>query len=98
MSVDKLIVGLTGMPGSGKSLFVEEAQKHNPDIIGLSALLTTTMVNMKEAIDALKAANVSSKILVGGAPVTQNFSDEIGADGYAADAASAIDVAVQVMQ
>lgn len=75
--------------------FVEVLQGNNTNILALSALLTTTMTAMKETIDALKSAGVRNnvKILIGGAPVTQNFADEIGADGYAPDAASAVDAA-----
>jgi 5-methyltetrahydrofolate--homocysteine methyltransferase len=61
--------------------------------VGLSALLTTTMVGMKGAIDALRESGLPVKIMVGGAPVTQAFSDEIGADGYSVDAASAAELA-----
>ena len=65
-------------------------------VVCLSALLTTTMVNQKEIIEALKAAGLrdSVKVMVGGAPVTQKFADEIGADAYTADAASAAEVAL----
>ncbi|HBE04079.1 MAG: methyltransferase [Spirochaetes bacterium GWF1_41_5] len=73
--------------------FVEEAKKSNADLIGLSALLTTTMVNMKEIVTKAHAAGVTAKILIGGAPVTDNFAREIKADGYAPDAASAVDIA-----
>jgi 5-methyltetrahydrofolate--homocysteine methyltransferase len=75
--------------------FVEDIKKHKPDIVGLSALLTTTMVAMKDTINAISEAGVRDqvKVMVGGAPVTQRYSDEIGADGYAADASSAVDVA-----
>ena len=73
--------------------FVEVAQDSGAQVIGVSALLTTTMTNMKMVIDAVKEAGVDAKVMVGGAPVTQSFCDEIGADGYAADAASAADVA-----
>ena len=70
-----------------------EALKENPDvkIVALSALLTTTMPIMKEAINAIKASGLNSKakIMIGGAPITQAFANEIGADGYAGDAASA---------
>ena len=60
----------------------------------MSALLTTTMVNMKSVIETLVSSGVRNdvKVVVGGAPLTQNFADEIGADGYAADAASAVDL------
>ena len=73
--------------------FVEVAKANNADVIGVSALLTTTMTNMKAVVDAVRAAGISAKIMIGGAPVTQAFCDEIGADGYAADAASAADLA-----
>jgi len=74
---------------------VELAKENNATLIGASALLTTTMTNMKSIVDAVKAAGLSGKVrvMIGGAPVTQAFSDEIGADGYAPDAASAADLA-----
>ncbi|CAA7602607.1 B12-binding domain protein [Acididesulfobacillus acetoxydans] len=62
-----------------------------PQLVGLSALLTTTMVNMKATIEALRPHRERVKIMIGGAPVTQKFADEIGADAYAADAATAVD-------
>jgi 5-methyltetrahydrofolate--homocysteine methyltransferase len=76
-----------------------EAAAANPDaaVVGLSALLTTTMVNMGKTIQAVKAAKSSLKFLVGGAPVTDSFAKEIGADGYAADASRAVDVAKQLI-
>ena len=78
--------------------FVEAAKENNANIIGLSALLTTTMPAMKEAVAAIKAAGLDdAKIIIGGAPITQEFSDEIGADGYAPDAASAVDVALELV-
>ncbi|MCC7203741.1 MAG: corrinoid protein [Phycisphaeraceae bacterium] len=77
--------------------FVDAAQEHKASIVGLSSLLTTTMPAMKQAVVALRAANVTSKILIGGAPVTQAFAQEIGADGYAPDAASAVDVAKKLV-
>jgi 5-methyltetrahydrofolate--homocysteine methyltransferase len=75
--------------------FVEAVKANEPDLIALSALLTTTMPSMKDTIDALSAAGVRGqvKIMIGGAPVTQEYADEIGADGYAPDAASAVDLA-----
>ena len=76
-----------------------EAAKNGADIIAMSALLTTTMPSMKETIDALVEAGVRDnvKVMVGGAPVTQNYSDEIGADGYSSDAASAVDKAKELL-
>ncbi|MCX8082717.1 MAG: corrinoid protein [bacterium] len=72
--------------------FVEAAQK-GAKVLGLSALLTTTMVAMKDVIEALKSAGIRQqvKVVIGGAPITQSYADEIGADGYAPDAASAVD-------
>jgi 5-methyltetrahydrofolate--homocysteine methyltransferase len=75
--------------------FVDAVREHQPTIVGMSALLTTTMVNMRSTIEALEEAGLrdSIKIMVGGAPVTAAFAEEIGADAYAPDAASAVDVA-----
>lgn len=78
---------------AGAEKFVEEAKKANADIIGLSALLTTTMVNMKDIVAQVKSQGLTSKVIIGGAPVTDNYAHEIEADGYAPDAASAVDVA-----
>ena len=73
--------------------FVEAVREHQPDILGMSALLTTTVPKMKATIEALKEAGLrdSVKVMVGGAPVTQAFADEIGADGYGANAGGAVD-------
>ena len=74
---------------------VQLAKENNAGLIGASALLTTTMTNMKGVVEAVKAAGMAGKVkvMIGGAPVTQAFADEIGADGYAPDAASAADLA-----
>ena len=78
--------------------FVAAAQEHNPDVVGLSALLTTTMPAMKTTIEAIRAAGLDGvKVMIGGAPITQKYADEIGADGYAADAASAVDKATELL-
>lgn len=79
--------------------FIEEVKKNHPDILCMSALLTTTMGYMKEVIDALEAAGIRNqvKVMVGGAPVTQGFADEIGADGYSDNANSAVTVAKQLL-
>ncbi len=68
--------------------FVQAIEREKPDFVGLSALLTTTMLSMKETIDAIEKAGLRSqvKVMVGGAPVTQEFADQIGADFYAPDA------------
>ena len=74
--------------------FVAAAKEHGAHIVGISALLTTTMVGMKDVVAAIRAANLDDvKVIVGGAPVTQDFADLIGADGYASDAASAVEAA-----
>jgi len=73
--------------------FVEAAKSSNAQICAMSALLTTTMPQMAEVVKAFKSAGLSVKTLIGGAPVTQAYADEIGADGFAPDAASAVDAA-----
>lgn len=73
--------------------FVEAAREHNPDLIGLSALLTTTMPAMKSTVETIRKEGITAPIMVGGAPVTEAFSKTIGADGYATDAAEAVEVA-----
>jgi 5-methyltetrahydrofolate--homocysteine methyltransferase len=73
--------------------FVEKARETKAKIIGMSALLTTTMPAMEKTIKALKDAGIAVKIMIGGAPITQAYADKIGADGYAPDAASAVDLA-----
>jgi 5-methyltetrahydrofolate--homocysteine methyltransferase len=74
-------------------VFVDAVKEHKPDVLGMSALLTTTMPQMGEVINALKEAGIRDqvKVMVGGAPVTEEFAEEIGADMYAANAAAAVD-------
>ncbi len=72
--------------------FVRVAQKENADILAMSSLLTTSMMGMKTTIDLAKAEHLSSKVIVGGAPVSQSYADSIGADGYSVDAATAVDL------
>ncbi len=73
--------------------FAEAAREHGARIVGISALLTTTMVGMRDVVAAIKAASLDDvKVIVGGAPVTAEFAREIGADGYAPDAGSAVEV------
>ena len=74
-----------------------KAAKDGAQVLGLSALLTTTMPQMKQVVDAVKAAKIKAKVMIGGAPVTQAYADEIGAQGYAPDAASAVDVAKKLI-
>ena len=78
--------------------FVEAIKEHQPDVVGLSALLTTTMPGMRSVMDALVAAGVRDevKVLVGGAPVTEEFALSIGADGYGKDAPAAVELARQL--
>jgi 5-methyltetrahydrofolate--homocysteine methyltransferase len=75
--------------------FVDAVKEYEPDVVGMSALLTTTMRAMEHTVKALEEAGLRDKvkIMIGGAPVTQAFSDQIGADGYASNAASAADLA-----
>ena len=79
--------------------FVEKVREHKPDVLGMSALLTTTMLAMRDTIEVLEEEGLREdvKIMVGGAPVTQEFADEIGADGWAPDAASAKDLAFDLL-
>lgn len=70
--------------------FVEAAREKNADIIGVSALLTTTMVGMKDVIDSVREAGIKAKVMIGGASITNEYADEIGADGYAPDAPAAV--------
>jgi corrinoid protein of di/trimethylamine methyltransferase len=77
----------------GPESFMAAVKEHNPDILGMSALLTTTMPVMEETIKALQEAGIRDqlRIMVGGSPVTEEFAQEIGADAYAANAASAVE-------
>jgi len=77
----------------GPEKFVEQIKASKVQLVGMSALLTTTMPQMERTIKALKEAGASAKVMIGGAPVTQDYADRIGADGYAPDAASAVDLA-----
>ncbi|MBP1559392.1 MAG: corrinoid protein [Oscillospiraceae bacterium] len=78
--------------------YVETAKAEGCQIICCSALLTTTMPVMKDVVDAVRAADLDVKVMIGGAPVTQAFCDQIGADGYTPDAASAAEMAVKFCQ
>jgi 5-methyltetrahydrofolate--homocysteine methyltransferase len=74
--------------------FVEAAREHDARLVGISALLTTTMVGMKDVVEAIRKAGLPDvKVIIGGAPVTAEFAREIGADGFAPDAGTAVDVA-----
>ena len=80
--------------------FVEEVQKHEPDIVGFSAFLTTTMPMFKANINALQKAGLREQVIVmvGGAPVTKEYADAVGADGYAADASTAVRLAKALIE
>jgi 5-methyltetrahydrofolate--homocysteine methyltransferase len=78
-------------------VFVEKVKESGVQVVGLSALLTTTMPAMEKTIQAIKDAGLEVKTMIGGAPVTQAYADKIGADGYAADAASAVDTAKSLL-
>lgn len=79
--------------------FVAEARSHRPDIVGMSALLSTTIVGFEDVIKAFQDSGLRDqfKIMVGGAPVTQEYADRVGADGYAPNAAEAVDQAKQLL-
>lgn len=93
---DIMDLGIDVPPGK----FVEIVQTNSPDIIAMSSLLTTSMGAMKDTIKLLKESGLRDKvkIIVGGAPVTQTFADSIGADGYAKDAATAVDKAREMLK
>jgi len=80
--------------------FAEAVREHEAGVIAMSALLTTTMGSMKDIIDGLEEAGIrdSVKVMIGGAPVTQEFADRIKADGYARDAGSAVHTAMQLLE
>lgn len=80
--------------------FIEKATENNAQLIGLSCLLTTTLPALEDAITAVKKSPLAKKvkIMIGGAPITQEYADEVGADGYAPDAGHAVDVAKKLIQ
>lgn len=77
--------------------FLEAVEKYEPQIVGLSALLTTTMPSMRETVQAIREKSSQIKTMIGGAPVSQEFAAEIGAGGYAPDGASAVDLAKRLL-
>lgn len=106
--IGKSIVGVM-LEGAGFSVidlgadvetdrFIEAIRQNNADLLGMSALLTTTMENMRGVIGALKKAGLNIKTMVGGAPLTEQFANEIGADGYAPNAASAVRKATELVK
>lgn len=81
-----------------KETIIEAAREHNAQVIALSALMTTTMQQMRHVIDYAKSQQVDAKIIVGGAVITQEYADEIGADGYSKDAAEAVKLTKRILQ
>jgi len=77
--------------------FIEATKENGASLVGLSALLTTTMPMMAKTIEVVKGSGLAAQVMIGGAPVTQEYADKIGAAGYATDAASAVDVAKELM-
>jgi len=77
--------------------FIEQARATGAQIVGMSTLLTTTMPGIEKSLKAIREAGLTIKVMIGGAPVTQNYADKIGADGYAPDAASAVDLAKSLL-
>ena len=77
--------------------FVKTAAEKGADVIALSALLTTTMPSMESTVKAVKEAGMTTRTIIGGAPVTQAFADQIGADGYSADAPGAVKMVKQLV-
>ena len=77
--------------------FVTAVEEHKPQIVALSALLTTTMMSMREAVQAIAEKDASVKTMIGGAPVSMEFATEIGASGYAPDGATAVDLAKKLL-
>lgn len=80
--------------------FLEAIEKHRPDVLGLSALLTTTMLEMKDVIASIRSNSIDKvpKLIVGGAPVTREFADEIGADGYGEDAIAGVEITLRLLE
>jgi 5-methyltetrahydrofolate--homocysteine methyltransferase len=93
-NIDVIDLGVNVPPAK----FVEAIREHNVRLVGLSALLTTTMPAMRETVKAIRDAGLTPKIMIGGAPITHEYAMEIGADGYASDAGSAVDAAMALLK
>ncbi len=93
-NIDVVDLGVNVTPAD----FAKACVEHKPQLVGLSALLTTTMPAMRETVQAVRQADQNVRIIIGGAPVTDAYAKEIGADGYASDAASAVDTAMAVLK
>lgn len=93
-NIDVIDLGVNIPPAE----FAKACDEHKPQLVGLSALLTTTMPAMRDTVQAIRTANPKTRIIIGGAPVTDSYAQEIGADGYAPDAASAVDAAMSILK
>jgi len=93
-NIDVIDLGVNVPPAK----FVEAIREHDAKLVGLSALLTTTMPAVRDTVKAIREAGLSPKIMIGGAPITVEYANEIGADGYAADAGSAVDSALALLK
>ncbi|TFF94086.1 cobalamin-binding protein [Candidatus Thorarchaeota archaeon] len=80
------------------TVFAEEAEKAGADIVAVSALMTTSMIGMKDVVAAVRERGLQSKIMIGGGPVSRDYAEQIGADGYGQDAKEAVDVALKLME
>jgi corrinoid protein of di/trimethylamine methyltransferase len=78
--------------------FVKVAKDNDADIIGVSALMTTSMIGMKDVVDFAKEEGIRAKVMIGGGPVTEDYAKKIGADGYGQDAKEAVDIAIHLME
>lgn len=93
-NIDVIDLGVNVPPAK----FVQAVIDNDAKLVGLSALLTTTMPAMRETVKAIRDAGLNTKIVIGGAPITEEYSREIGADGYASDAGSAVDAAMALLR
>ena len=93
-NIEVVDMGVNVLPAK----FIEAINTHKPKLVGLSALLTTTMPAMRDTVRAIREAGLTVKVLVGGAPITSEFAREIGADGYSPDASSAVDAALNLLR
>ncbi len=80
------------------SEFIKAAKENDADIIGVSALMTTSMIGMKDIVDLAKVEGIRARIMIGGGPVTEDYAIKIGADGYGQDAKDAVDLAIRLME
>ena len=81
-----------------KETIIKAAKEHNAQVIALSALMTTTMQQMRHVIEYARQQQVQAKIIIGGAVITQEYADEIGADGYSKDAADAVKLTKKILE